>query len=683
MILPFIRGILSAIAAGGVVQEPLSGGGDIRDIGPLSMTIVNNTATVVGDVAGSFGDYVIKENTYNANGVLTTVDNIFTNIPFTFECRLLLPTYTGQSGYIWMKIGVLWCRINTDGTISINTQAGAYSIPAGVTTGSWFHFVWVYYGNTGTDAYKNTFYINGIKIVNKASHIISQVYSLFTLGGEADNTQFHDYIEEVIMYAGYTNIYPETDFIVPNTYHNKSDTRIKFYITARGITSQEATVEGGSTIRNLAINTDGISVYSAYPAIADGSIGDYVIQFGPVTRDTSNNALPNITTTLNINYGSGVYSMFEYRFFLSSLPADKYFIWYNPGAAGSAILSDGSFKYYNVLQSGIGATTSPGLISAGQWYHIVEIYDGSTQMYSLWINGSRIFDSISASTNGFTGSVYFGSTEATNILQGYIEEVLFRQASNVASLKAVYGDVANFTPPSTPRYENEAGWDRYLYISPRSTNIRVPSDGGTIKEVSINRYIITNYAATVQQVGGSLGDYVMKLDNYSASGTVYVATYFLQFGKNRTMEFRFRIDDWDSRTAHMIFRGASTVYIQVNDDGSITIGNYNNTITTSAGLVQLGQWYHLAHSFTMSSSTNTLWLDGTRVMDSQVLTCQSWYERLRMGGDSATTQFKGYVEEFLMYNSDSIYTGATITVPTTVHSEFDPRLVMYLTPRNV
>jgi hypothetical protein len=447
----------------------------------------------------------------------------------------------------------------------------------------------------------------------------------------------------------------------------------------RGVTSAAyaalpIVMEGGGCIRNLVTGTTGLTklAVSAVPNVA-GAIGDYVIQY-----DSWGYQYGSLGTTNNVQLMANDGTMIEFRLYVSSWTASQQLIW-KSDTAYCMIYSDGTFRYSN---GGASSDTAAGVITTGQWYHIVMIFNGVPGRYSLWINGTRYKDKVSMLKSDAAGSLCLGNTQNDSRLYGYVEEFVYRRGlvgTTDDSFISIYG--TSFTPPTTVRNENEVGWADYFYISPRSATQIAVTGGGTIRDVSATRIQIVTYTGTSTTHAGSLGDYVTKLNDYHSSGS-YQLTQTMVLGSNRAMEFRFKIDSWDSRAAHQIFRMTSTAFIQINSDGSITLGNYNSTITSAAGLVQLGQWYHLAHSYTHIGNLNSVWLDGTRIINAQALSYQTWLDRIRMGGDSANTTFKDYVEEFICYSTNTVFSGATITVPTAVHNKFDPNVKYYVTARN-
>ncbi len=114
------------------------------------------------------------------------------------------------------------------------------------------------------------------------------------------------------------------------------------------------------------------------------------------------------------------------------------------GKANFAVSDDGTGGAH--LFTATGTTT----LNAGQWYHLVGVYNPSTSVI-IYVNGNEDYrntSSIPATIKGNgTANVEIGSENggsATNIMKGFIEEVrIFNSARTAAQIKSSYAAGAN------------------------------------------------------------------------------------------------------------------------------------------------------------------------------------------------------------------------------------------------
>ena len=212
-----------------------------------------------------------------------------------------------------------------------------------------------------------------------------------------------------------------------------------------------------------------------------------------------------------------------------------------------------------------------------------------------------------------------------------------------------------------------------------------PSGGGTIRDIGPSALALTNHTGTTHTgISGAISDYVIKVNNFNADGSIRTNATVAR-NTTHTLEFRFMITSWDSRTEHIIpiwYESGANTFIRLNSTGSIYLTPDGNTaIVSSTGLVSLNTWYHVAWVYTATGAVSKLYLNGTNVAQISGITPGA-AKMFGLGGTfSSALQFKDYVEEVILYNTDAIYTG-NFTPPATVHDKTDPNITFYITARN-
>ena len=102
-----------------------------------------------------------------------------------------------------------------------------------------------------------------------------------------------------------------------------------------------------------------------------------------------------------------------------------------------------------------------------------------------------------------------------------------------------------------------------------------------------------------------------------------------------------------------------------NGNLSLFRGNGSSYYDVTIGTPDLYAWHHVAIS--RSASATQAWLDGTRTLNTSAVTQPSSAGYLMLGrfyGDFVSYYYDGKLANFRIVDNSSIYSGATITVPT-------------------
>ena len=119
--------------------------------------------------------------------------------------------------------------------------------------------------------------------------------------------------------------------------------------------------------------------------------------------------------------------------------------------------------------------------------------------------------------------------------------------------------------------------------------------------------------------------------------------------------------------SRMFFYGPSTqtgyLTFYINTSGNIIYGPSGTALITTSGTVPLNAWTHIAIS--RVSGTTTIYINGSSSGSASDGTNYPGATTLYLGTDAASHYFTGYISNFRLIKGSGIYSGSTITVPTT------------------
>jgi len=308
-------------------------------------------------------------------------------------------------------------------------------------------------------------------------------------------------------------------------------------------------------------------------------------------------------------------------------------------------------------------------VADGNWHHVaVSRYNNAVRLYVDGVqSGSTKIDTTvfnAGVTNGLSIGTY-NNTAAGRLSAAYLNN--FR----IVNGTAVYTTSA-FTPPTTPLtnipntvflMKNSVRYDQALITANSvltgyaSTNTAIisslipsnPRDSYTYFDGA--SYVEPSISSALLNPGSS--DFTMEawIHPLASAGSI------LHINKDTTggtVEIRF--------------------YITGNQLGTIFYGNQNATnykFSTTGGTLTLSAWNHVA--WTRTGNVSEAYINGTRVisgaMTEGAVNTEICFARIGKGitstgtGDSFS-YFNGYISNVRLIKGVSLYTGATITMPT-------------------
>jgi hypothetical protein len=305
-------------------------------------------------------------------------------------------------------------------------------------------------------------------------------------------------------------------------------------------------------------------------------------------------------------------------------------------------------------------------ITNNTWNHVaVSRSSGTLKIFINGVEGYSASVSTAYSLGSGGGSVGFDSVTTSN-------KYFFGYISNVRVVKGTAVYTANFTPSTTPLTAVSGTslltCQSNRFIDNSSNNFAVTVNGNP----SVQRFspFAPPAAYSTATIGGS-GYFDGASTTYLVAGTG-TATAF-DFGTGD-----FTIECWAYVTAQAgsftLMGSTTSSTTQYWGFGSIGIGGmsmYAGTSGTdiysgSASTPALNQWNHLV--WQRSSGTASMYLNGTRVYNATyTANFGATADGFRVGNSDAYANYytNGYISNFRVVKGSAVYSGATITVPTT------------------
>jgi len=155
-----------------------------------------------------------------------------------------------------------------------------------------------------------------------------------------------------------------------------------------------------------------------------------------------------------------------------------------------------------------------------------------------------------------------------------------------------------------------------------------------------------------------------------------------------TIEMWIRVNSFPEVVGHLIGQTSTSEephdenwFIYLYSDGNIGVGRngVNEIASTSQPVASTGVWYHVAVVRVNSTSTTTIYVNGTSVASDTKAVWNAASESLRIGSSGAAYGFNGHIDELRISKGVARYTSnfTPPTVPLHPH-EIDPHCVLLL-----
>ena len=323
----------------------------------------------------------------------------------------------------------------------------------------------------------------------------------------------------------------------------------------------------------------------------------------------------------------------------------------NPGLIGAGtgnwllVIPGGAYNFY---ASGALILTSSAVASANVWNHFALVRSGST--LTIYHNGVSVGTATNSATLSIGTSVTVGSNGTGGIgsITGYI--------SNVRVVKGTAVYTAAFTPPTAP-------------LTAISGTQLLAAQANRFMDSSVN-----NFTITVE-----VGPAIRRLNPFGASTAYSTAViggsgYFDGTGDSLTTasnaDFGFGTGDFTVECwAYPLASTAQRLVFFDNDINNLDIGfspantfqYYNGSVNNTGISAASRQWFHFAVS--RISGTTSVYINGVRtnnIADSTDTTTRA----VQIGNSPSSNPFNGYISDVRIIKGTGIYSGTTITVPT-------------------
>ena len=412
-------------------------------------------------------------------------------------------------------------------------------------------------------------------------------------------------------------------------------------------TAQNNTFQDGST-NNFTITRNGNTTQGTFSPFSQTGWGNYFDGSGDSLTAPSGASIS----------GTGDFTV-ECWVYPTAVPGSYNIIVANDTSGGLAAFGLNANGTIFMGRSLIGIEgTSSNSITFNSWNHIAISRNSST--VKIFVNGVQGFSG-TISTNYNTGTVRIGTDGGGTAFPytGYISNLRFIQGT------AVY--TGNFTPSTTPLTAISGTslltCQSNRFIDNSTNNFTITVNGNT----SVVAFSPFNPTASwsAATYGGSgyfdgSGDYLT-----APSNTVFA------FGTGAySVEAWVFLTAFDSASS-IVFSAASAndaFNLGVSNDGSVGVSKYGagGVVTSSAGVVKLNSWAHIAAVRTSTSSNDTrLYVNGSLVgtgTDSNNWTVSS---APIVGGFATFSTYDviGYISNLRVVKGTAVYTGA-FTPPT-------------------
>jgi hypothetical protein len=365
----------------------------------------------------------------------------------------------------------------------------------------------------------------------------------------------------------------------------------------------------------------------------------------------------SIANNAAFNFSAGDFTV-ELWFNFTSIGASAYTFAsnYQSSSAGWSLQYRGDAS--NVFRFSNGDTallnSSTQSLTVNTWYHLAASRSGTS--LKLFLNGVQIGSTTNSTSITSTAAFWVGGL--TNVGQYFIG-----YTSNLRVVKGTAVYTTAFTPSTTP------------LTAIANTSLLTCQSNGLIDN-SPNSFAITKNGDTSVQRFSPFGNYTVTPTSYSNffDGTgdylsVPSSTPLVLGAEDFTIEFWFYCTT-SGATNQVLYRIGSAAYAPIAivlNSGSmyIDLSTTGSAWAWSSGAtaVTLNQWNHVA--LVRNGGTTTSYINGVTSYSASSVTL--WNPGTNLGIGAAidgTTPYTGYISNLRVVKGTSLYSGTTITVPT-------------------
>lgn len=423
-----------------------------------------------------------------------------------------------------------------------------------------------------------------------------------------------------------------------------------------------ATINGAQNNTFLDSSTNNFSI-TRNGNVTQGSFSPYGSNWG-VYFDGTGDYL-SVAQNSALLFGSGDFTV-EVWCFVTNINSNRPIVGFwsdSSGANQSWLLSAYSSGAYTFIIQGTGAEdleilSSANSIQLNSWTHVAVTRSSST--WRMFINGTQTATGNYSGTLATPGnSLTIGTAESAPVLSGYL--------SNLRIVKGTAVYTSSFTPSTTP------------LVAVNGTSLLTCQSNRFIDN-SVNNFAITRNGDTsitkfspfnlTYQTSFSYSAYFNGGSNRLTTGT---SSQFNLAGANITLECWVYMTAYSGVYNRLITIGPndveSSLDFSITSSGVFSVGipkggqaNVNSGATT----ISLNTWTHLA--FSLDGTVGSIYINGNRVGQSSGWNFTSTSSNYFYVGYDATPtvdgKFTGNVSNVRLVVGTALYTGSSVTVPT-------------------
>ena len=367
------------------------------------------------------------------------------------------------------------------------------------------------------------------------------------------------------------------------------------------------------------------------------------------------------TSDANLALGTGDFTIECWVYFSTTTVAEGLFQLsngtLNSQVRGPAAGLDGSTGRWGMYHGTTYLVHGSEQPKVGDWYHVAFVRNSSTS--KLYVNGVEKLSASDSTDYTDTNWTIGGWYSSSYLFTGYM--------SNFRIVKGTAVYTSAFTPPTSPL----SAITNTQVLACQSHNFKENSGNSyTLTRASLPK-IETNAPFNSTTVydpathGGSVEFTAASADYFSGSSAQSV-------GSDWTIDFWFypRAAGGYSAiigTADTVSYATQAQYMLHMNSGDLVLfrGTGGSYYDTTVGTPERYAWNHVAVS--RSASATQGWMNGTRTLNSATVTQPASSAYLLFGrfySNYASYYYDGRLANFRMVDNSSIYSGATITVPT-------------------
>ena len=302
--------------------------------------------------------------------------------------------------------------------------------------------------------------------------------------------------------------------------------------------------------------------------------------------------------------------------------------------------------------------SSSGTTYINLWTHVAVVRSSGTT--TLYINGT------SAGTSGSMGNLtdndvligggrYAGTSSITSYFSGYI--------SNFRMIKGQALYTSGFTPSTSP-----------LTTTSQSALVGNVSlltcQSPRLIDNSANNFTITKAGDTKVSRFGPFSNYTQTVGSYSnyfdgdADYLQFASTSIINFSDQPyTVEFWLYYTAAPANNKVIVYGGNFRIYLTTSNYVQLWYGAGEQVASTNA--LNLSAWNHVAVVRSSTSTNGTaIYTNGTKFTGTDDATWPTSAGYISYNGSTANTSFLGYISNLRIVKGTAVYTGASITPPT-------------------